>query len=75
MHDWKVLYRDDLDRDRTSRSIPSREAALKQARDLYINERAHIYSIDGPNGRTLAKQEGSSLFQMGELASTSPAMR
>ena len=57
MHDWKVLYRDALDRDRSSRSIPSREAALEQARDLYINERAHIYSIDGPNGRTLPKQE------------------
>ncbi len=28
MSDWKVLYRDDLDRDRTSWSIPSKEAAV-----------------------------------------------
>ena len=56
-HDWKVLYRDALDRDRSSRSIPSKEAALKQARDLYINERAELYSIEGPNGRTLPKEE------------------
>jgi len=32
--EWKVLYRDVLDRDRTSRDIPSKDAALKQARDL-----------------------------------------
>jgi short chain dehydrogenase len=32
MSDWRVLYRDDLDRDRTSRSNPSEEAALVQAR-------------------------------------------
>jgi hypothetical protein len=55
--DWKVLYRDDLDRDRTSRSIPNRDAALKQARDLYFGQRAELYKIEGPNGRTLPKEE------------------
>src|SRR5271165_3679293 len=56
MSDWKVLYRDDLDRDRTSRSISSREAALKQARDLYRNQRAEIYRVEGPDGQTLPKE-------------------
>ena len=55
MPDWKVLYRDDLDQDRTSRSISSREAALRQARDLYLHQRAEIYSIEG-NGQTLPKE-------------------
>ena len=57
MSDWKVLYRDGLDRDRTSRSIPSREAALKQARDLYFRQHAELYRIEGPNGRILPKDE------------------
>jgi hypothetical protein len=57
MSDWKVLYRDDLDRDRTSRSIPSKEDALKQARNLYIHERAELYLIEGPNGQALPKEE------------------
>ena len=57
MTDWKVLYRDDLDRDRTSRSIPSKEAALRQARDLYLRESAEIYTIVGPEGWTLPKEE------------------
>ena len=56
MSDWKVLYRDDLDRDRTSRSISSREAALKQTRDLYRNQRAEIYRVEGPDGQTLPKE-------------------
>src|SRR5208283_193656 len=43
MSDWKVLYRDDLDRDRTSRSIPSKEAALGQARNLFLQQRALNY--------------------------------
>ncbi len=57
MSDWKVLYRDDLDQDRTSRSIPSKEAALRQARNLYIHQRAELYKIEGPSGRTLPKEE------------------
>ena len=57
MADWKVLYRDGLDQDRTSRSIPSKEAALKQARELFIRRRAELYRIEGPNGRTLPKEE------------------
>jgi hypothetical protein len=55
--DWKVLYRDDLDRDRTSRSISSREAALEQARDLYFRQHAELYRIEGPNGRIVPKDE------------------
>ena len=57
MSDWKVLYRDQLDQDRTSRSIPSKEAALKQASDLYYQQRAELYRIEGPNGRALPKKE------------------
>ena len=49
MSDWKVLYRDDLDRDGTSRGIPSKD--LEQARNLYLHRRAEIYSIEG-NGQT-----------------------
>jgi hypothetical protein len=55
--EWKVVYPDDLDRDRTSRDIPSKEAALKQARDLYFRQRAEIYGIEGPDGRSLPKKE------------------
>jgi hypothetical protein len=57
MSEWKVLYRDDLDRDRTSRSIPSKDDALRQARNLYIQQRAELYKIEGPNGQTLPKEE------------------
>jgi hypothetical protein len=57
MADWKVLYRDDLDRDRISQSIPSKDAALKQARNLYIYQRAELYKIEGPNGQALPKKE------------------
>jgi len=57
MSNWKILYRDDLDCDRTSRSIPSKEAALQQARDLHFLERAEIYEIVGPDGQTLPKEE------------------
>ena len=51
LSDWKILYRDRLDQDRISRSIPSKEAALKQASDLYRKQRAELYSIEGPNGQ------------------------
>ena len=55
--DWKIIYRDRLDQDRISRSIPSKEAALKQARDLYRQQRAELYRIEGPNGLALPKEE------------------
>ncbi len=55
--DWKILYRDQLDQDRVSRSIPSKEAALKQASVLYRQQRAELYSIEGPNGLALPKEE------------------
>ena len=54
---WKILYRDWLDQDRVSRSIPSKEAALKQASDLYRQQRAELYRIEGPNGLALPKEE------------------
>ena len=57
MPHWKVLYRDDLDRDRTSRSIASEAAALEQARRLYLREGAEIYAIEGPNGLILPKAD------------------
>ncbi len=57
MSDWRILYRDQLDQDRTNGSIPSQEAALKQARDLYRNQRAVLYRIEGPDGRALPKEE------------------
>jgi hypothetical protein len=57
MLDWRVLYRDDLDRDRTSRSNPSKEAALEQARRLYLKEGAVIYGIKGPDGLILSNEE------------------
>ena len=52
MSDWKVLYRDDLDRDRTSRSIPSKEAAFRQARNLFLQQRAELYRIGSAPPRT-----------------------
>ena len=57
MSDWKVLYQDDFDRDRISRTVPSKEAALNQARRLYFDERVEIYRIEGPNGWTLPKKQ------------------
>ena len=54
---WKILYRDRLDQDRISRSVSSKEAALKQARDLYRQQRAELYRIEGPNGLALPKEE------------------
>ena len=57
MSDWKVLYRDQLDQDRTSQSIPSKEAALKQASDMYHQQRAELYRIEGPNHLSLFKDE------------------
>jgi hypothetical protein len=57
MSDWKVHYRDQLDQDRTSGRIPSQEAALKRARDLYHQQRAALYGIEGPDGRALPKEQ------------------
>jgi hypothetical protein len=57
MSDWKVLYRDNLDYDRTSRSSPSEEAALERARQLYLHRRAEIYRIEGPDGLILPKEK------------------
>ncbi|RBP11954.1 hypothetical protein DFR50_11561 [Roseiarcus fermentans] len=57
MADWKVFYRDQLDTDRTVGGAPSMEAALERAKDLYCQQRAAIYRIEGPNGRSLSKQE------------------
>ena len=59
MSNWRVLYRDQLDQDRTSDGIPSKEAALRKARELYYNKRAAIYGIEGPDGRALPKKEVS----------------
>ena len=55
--DWKIRYRDYLDQGRTSQSVPSKEAALMKASDLYHRERAELYEIEGPNGRALRKEE------------------
>lgn len=57
MADWKVLYRDHLDQDRISRSVPSMEAALRQARDLYNREGAELYRIEGPSSGGMPKEE------------------
>ena len=60
VENWTVIYRDHLDQDRVSASIPSKEAALRKARDLYYRGRAEIYRIDGPNGRAVLRQEFAS---------------
>jgi hypothetical protein len=57
MSDWKVLYRDHLDQDRISQGVPSEEAALRQARDLYHRQGAELYRIEGPSSRELPKEE------------------
>ena len=57
LSDWRILYRDQLDQDKVSRSIPSKEAALRQASDLYRKQRAELYRIDGPDGLALPKEE------------------
>src|SRR5271166_5033755 len=57
MSEWKVFYRDDLDYDRISPSVSSKEAALAQARNLHRERRAEIYKIEGPAGAIVAKVE------------------
>jgi hypothetical protein len=57
MSEWRVLYRDDLDRDRTSCSMPTKEAALRQARELHLRHRAQIYKIEGPDSGTLPRED------------------
>ena len=57
MSEWKVFYRDQLDHDRTAGGVPSKEAALKRAKDLYTQHRAAIYRIEAPDGSSLSKQE------------------
>ena len=54
---WKVFYRDSLDHDRISPAVPSREAALAQARSLHWDRRAEIYKIEGPAGGDVSKEE------------------
>ena len=54
MSNWKVLYRDHVDQDRSSRANPGKEAALRQARNLYRNHRAQIYRLEGPNGQVVS---------------------
>ena len=56
MHEWKVYYRDQLDQDRTTGSIVSKEAALVRAKDLR-RQRAEVYKIEGPDGLTLPQVE------------------
>jgi hypothetical protein len=55
--DWKIRYRNYLDRGRASQSVPSKEAALMKASDLHHRQRAELYEIEGPNGRALRKEE------------------
>ena len=57
MSEWKVIYRDDLDHDRISPSVSSKEAAFAQARNLYQDRRAEIYKIEGPIGEIVPKGE------------------
>jgi len=57
MSNWKVFYRDYLDHDRISPSVPSKEAALTQARKLHRDRRAAIYKIEGPAGLVVPKEE------------------
>jgi hypothetical protein len=57
MSEWKVFYRDQLDNDRTAGGAPSKEAALERAKDLYRQQRAAIYRIEGPDGSLLSRQE------------------
>ncbi len=55
--EWKVIYRDNLDHDRISPSVSSKEAALAQARNLHRERRAEIYKIEGPAGGIVPKDE------------------
>ncbi len=57
MSEWKVFYRDQLDHDRTFGGAASKEAALERAKDLFCQQRAAIYRIEGPDGLYLSRQE------------------
>ena len=57
MSDWKVFYRDNYDQDRTSHAVPSKEAALTEARVLHRDRRAEIYRIEGPAGMIIPKED------------------
>jgi hypothetical protein len=53
MSNWKVIYRDHFDQNRSSLANPSKEAALLEARNLYRSHRAQIYRLEGPDGETV----------------------
>ncbi len=56
MSDWKVLYRDHFDQDRSSRANhTSKEDALRKARDLYHKYGFQLYCLEGPNGQIVSK--------------------
>jgi hypothetical protein len=57
MSEWKVFYRDNLDHDRISPNVSSKDAALAQARNLHRDWRAEIYKIEGPAGDIVSKDE------------------
>ncbi len=56
MSNWKVLYRDHFDQDRSSRANhTSKEDALRMARDLYLKYGFQLYCLEGPNGQIVPK--------------------
>ena len=55
--EWKIRCRDYLDQGRTSQSVPSKEAPLIRASNLYHRQGAELYEIQGPDGRGLRKEE------------------
>ncbi len=57
MSEWKVYYRDDLDHDRISPSVSSKDDALAQAKKLHRDRRAEIYKIEGPAGDIVPKAD------------------
>jgi hypothetical protein len=50
---WKIFYRDANGRDAESRPLPTKEAAIEQARDLELRQKCQVVKIEGPNGETV----------------------
>ena len=52
-----ILHRGHLDQDKTSQSMPSEEAGIKQASDLCHQQPPQLYKIKGLSGRDLPEDE------------------
>ena len=57
MSDWKVLYRDQLDQNRTSQNVQAKKPRLSGRVTCITGNVLNYPRIEGPSGLALSKQE------------------